>query len=208
MCQKKGAFIITLRPYYAQRVKNDQNTENGEIIKINKMWKRWKNENHQNAKSEEMKKWKNSTSWKSVKIGGGMSLKGVNVTLCEIRGIWSGHFCKTAWTPVFCVFGLRTGFHNFWWFLTLFTHFKFSLFDDLWFSDFVNFVDFWFLSILMILLICDFWWFLVNFCCWHYFWSLFVSKLGAPMMTHFLPSIPALPLSPLLVVKFDHILWH
>jgi len=33
-----------------------------------------------------------------------------------------------------------------------------------------------------------------------------MSKLGAWFMTHFCPREPALPLSPLLVVKFDHIL--
>ena len=39
-----------------------------------------------------------------------------------------------------------------------------------------------------------------------YFVSLFVTKLGASIMTRFSSGKPALPLSPFLVVKFDHYL--
>jgi len=71
--------------------------------------------------------------------------------------------------------------------LSLFQFFSFVTFSH--FDDFHILVIFWF------------WWFLIIFCCWHQFWSIFVSNLSAPMMTHFSPSITALPLSPLLVVK-------
>ena len=81
-----------------------------------------------------------------------------------------------------------------------------SLFDILHFHDFVTFYVF---IIFVILMILTFSWFLINFCCWHHFWSIFVSNLSAPMMTHFSPSKPALPLSPLLIVKlwpvFEHL---
>jgi len=72
------------------------------------------------------------------------------------------------------------------------------------FSDFVNFDDFHFLVfvtfciflIFMFFCFLDFWWFLSLFLVWHEFVSLFVSNLSAWLMTHFLSSKPALPLSP------------
>jgi len=69
-----------------------------------------------------------------------------------------------------------------------------SLFLFFWFLLFLHFVDFCqFLSLFIVV---------------DDFWSIFVTKLGASTMTHFSPSISALPLSPLLVVKFDLILCH
>jgi len=67
------------------------------------------------------------------------------------------------------------------------------------FFSFVTFSLFLIFSILMIFM---FWWFLVNFCCWHHFWSFIVSILGAWFMTHFSPRISALPTIPILVVKY------
>ena len=98
----------------------------------------------------------------------------------------------------FGVFGVPPLFSLF---LSLFNFLIFVILVIFDFLVFVTFDDFWFLSILVIFDFVDFWWFLVIFCCWHQFWSFFDTKLGAPMMTHFLPSISALPLSPLLVVK-------
>jgi len=72
-----------------------------------------KMEKHKNTKSDKMKIIKIDHNMKNGQKRGGMSLNGVNVTLRVFRAIWWGHFCQTAWTPVFCVFGLRTGFHDF-----------------------------------------------------------------------------------------------
>jgi len=95
-----------------------------------------------------------------------------------------GHFLTLFWS-LFHDFDFVT----FWWFSfsTFYHFFTFSLF--------LIFALFWFWW---------FWWILVNFCCRHHFWPLFVTKLGASMMTHFSSGKPALPLSPLLVVKMCH----
>jgi len=89
-------------------------------------------------------------------------------------------------------------------FFTIFVTFSlfwFFTFDDFHFLHFVTFSLFLFFWFLLFFDFVDFWWFLVIFCCWHCFWSIIVSVLGASIMTHFSPSISALPLSPLLVVK-------
>jgi len=72
--------------------------------------------------------------------------------------------------------------------------------------DFLDFVTFSLFHFFLFLMICNFWWFFVIFHVWHHFWSIFVSVLGALVMTHFLSSKPALPLSPFLIVNFDLIL--
>jgi len=134
------------------------------INKIRKSDKIQKSENRQKAKSEKMKMMKNVSWHKNGQKRGGMSLKGVNVTLRVFRAIWWGHFCQTAWTPVFCVFGLRMGFHDFWPFLTLFWwFFSFAFFTFWWFwfshfchfftfYHFLDFDDFWVLSFFVIFL--------------------------------------------------------
>jgi len=80
-----------------------------------------------------------------------------------------------------------------------------SIFDHF---NFVTFSLFHVFLIFMFLMFCKFWWFLSLFYVCVSFVSLFVTNLGASMMTHFSPSITALPLSPFLVVKlwpiFDH----
>jgi len=79
-------------------------------------------------------------------------------------------------------------FFTFWWFWFLcFCHF-------LHFLHFLDFVTF------LILLIFDT--FLSLFYVGDEFWSIFVSVLGASIMTHFSSSKPALPTIPILVVKF------
>jgi len=85
-----------------------------------------------------------------------------------------------------------------------FSLFHFVDFDDFQFSSFVTFSLFLIFWFFMFFCFDDFCHFFVIFYVWDDFWSLFVTKLGASMMTHFSPSVPALPLSPLLVVKFDH----
>ena len=102
-----------------------------------------------------------------------MSLNGVNVTLRVFRAIWWGHFCQTAWTPVFCVFGLRTGFRHFWRFLTLFSLFLilyFVTFCVFHFLVFVTFVTFCILSILTLFHVFDDF---VNFMFFYSFSSFF-----------------------------------
>jgi len=102
---------------------------------------------------------------------------------------------------------ILTIFGVFWkWHFFHFFDFDFSLFDDFWFCRFLIFVTFSLFHFFLFLSFIDFWSIFVIFCVWDDFWSIIVSKLSAPMMTHFSPSIPALPLSPVLVVKFHHIL--
>ena len=114
----------------------------------------------------------------------------------------------------------KCGFWSFKWhfglfqggqFLMFFSLFHFSIFYILMIFDFIIFCV---LSLFAFYWFCRFWCFvnfdqfLSLFILWHHFVSFFVTNLGASMMTHFSPSIPALPLSPLLVVKlwpiFDH----
>jgi len=95
-----------------------------------------------------------------------------------------------------------TLFWSFFWFYIL------SLFPLFHFVDFVTFLLFLIFVFFLFFHFVDFWSFFVIFLVVDYFLSLFVSKLGACFMTHFCSSKPALPLSPLLVVKFDLILWH
>ena len=80
--------------------------------------------------------------------------------------------------------------------------FYFSVFSLFLFFDFVTFITFFIFHIFLFLCFLDFWSFFTVFLVFVTFWSFFVVKLGAPMMTHFSSSKPALPLSPLLVVKF------
>jgi len=143
-----------------KRVKKWANLKNTKIDKINKIIKRWKSENRQNDKSDKMQ---NQKKWSKHEMGqkrGGMSLNGVNVTLRVFRAIWWGHFCHSAWTPVFCVFGLRTGFHDFWWFLMIFDDFYFLTFVDF---VFFHFLDFWCFLIFVIFSLFVFCWFLMIF---------------------------------------------
>ena len=81
--------------------------------------------------------------------------------------------------------------------------FTFSWFQIYHFSDFCifEFCHFLCFLIFLILSLFNFWWFLSKFYCCDEFLIIFVSKLGASTMTHFSPSKPALPLSPILVVK-------
>jgi len=121
-----------------------------------------------------------------------------------------GAFLPNRMDPRLLRFRPKNGFSRFLTiFDTFFVFFQFCIFSILVIFDFLVFVTFSVFLIFSILMIFWFWWFLSDFCCWHQFWSFFVSNLGASMMTHFSPSIPALPLSPILVVKFDHIfdLW-
>jgi len=113
---------------------------------------------------------------------------------------------KCRFWPFIWHFGHFRGGSIFDTFLIIFHVFILSLFHDFDFLVFVTFDDFWFLSFLHFFCFTDFWSILLIFCCWHHFLLIIVSVLGAPIMTHFLSSKPALPLSPILVVKFDHIL--
>jgi len=89
-----------------------------------------------------------------------------------------------------------------------FSDFHFLTFMILSLFHFFSFDDFITFSVFSILMIFNFWWFLIIFCCWHQFWSIFVTILGAWFMTHFFSSKRLLPLSPFLVVKFDLIFDH
>jgi len=103
------------------------------------------------------------------------------------------------------ILAILRGGHFFTLFLC-FSLFWFSHFDDFWFSAFCLFSLFLIFMFFLFFDFVDFWSFFVIFLVCVDFWSFIVIKLGASMMTHFLSSKPALPLSPLLVVKFDHYL--
>jgi len=94
----------------------------------------------------------------------------------------------------FGLFRVLSLFHYF----SCFAFCDFVNFDDF---DFVDFLTFWVFRFFLFFCFVDFCQFLINFCCWVDFWSFFDTKLCASMMTHFFSSEPALPLSPLLVVK-------
>jgi len=123
-------------------------------------------------------------------------------------GPGGSEFTKCRFWSIIWHFGHFGGVSIFDTFLSLFQFCIFTILSLLCFSDFVTFWVFMILSIFSFSAFHEFWWFLVNFCCWHRFWVIFVSKLSASMMTHFCSGKPALPLSPLLVVKFDLILCH
>jgi len=100
-----------------------------------------------------MEKWKKDQNMKKCQKRGGMSLKRQNVTLRVFRAIWWGHFCQTAWTPVFCNSPSKSMFWHFWPFFTLFSLFPiliFVTFDDFDFLYFVTFVTFCIFLILII----------------------------------------------------------
>jgi len=89
---------------------------------------------------------------------GGMSLKGGNVTLRVFRAIWWGHFCQTAWTPVFCNSPSKSMFWHFWPFFDIFWWFwvlHFIIFFTFPFSDFVTFSGFCIFSILTLFHVFD-----------------------------------------------------
>jgi len=110
---KNDRLLHYIKALLHKRGKNGQNWKITKIDKIIKSDKSDKIENVKIIKSDKTKKCKNVSKCENGQKRGGMSLKGVNVTLRVFRAIWWGHFCQTAWTPVFCVFGLRMGFHDF-----------------------------------------------------------------------------------------------
>jgi len=162
-----------------------ENAQNGEM---------WNDENAKTCKNSPsdpphvifgLKTGSRGTPWNSKSAGPG----GSDFAKCQFWSfIW--HFGHFGGVSIFDTF------------LTLF---HFSIFIILLIFDFLLFVtfdDFWILSILVFSCFDDFCQFLINFCCWHHFWSIFVSNLGASIMTHFSSSKPALPTIPILVVKF------
>jgi len=122
-------------------------------------------------------------------------------------GPGGSEFTKCRFWPFIWHFGVFRGGSIFDTFFTLFHDLHFITFSLFAFYHFCIFVTFYIFSILAFLCFVEFWWFLSNFCVWHHFWSIFVSVLGAWIMTHFSPGVPALPTIPILVVKFNHILW-
>jgi len=129
------------------------------------------------------------TPWNSKSAGPG----GSDFTKCRF---WSfkWHFGVFGVPPLFSLF------------LSLFQFCIFTILSLFCFSDFVTFSLFLIFHFFLFLCFDEFWSIFVIFYCCDVFLSLFVSNLGASMMTHFSSSIPALPLSPFLVVKFDHYL--
>jgi len=125
-------------------------------------------------------------------------------TLCEIRAAWSGVFSIPGGTtgPGFKAENDMGGVRRRILITFLCFHFfSFIILSLFVFFDFHVFVTFSLFLVFLILLFFTFSWFLINFCCWHHFWSIFVSNLSACFMTHFISRKGALPLSPLLVVK-------
>jgi len=118
----------------------------------------------------------------------------------KMPGPGGSDFAKCQKVPFIWHFGLFRVFDIFDVF-SLFHFFILLIFVDF---DFVTFSLFLVFHFFLFLMICIFWCFLSLFCVRDEFWSIFVSVLGASMMTHFSPSIPALSLSPLLVVKKWH----
>jgi len=119
------------------------------------------------------------TPWNSKNAGPG----GSDFTKCRFWSfIW--HFGHFGVPPLFSLF------------LSLFHFLNFIILSLFAFSDFVTFSLFLILSILAFLCFDDFWHFFIIFHVGDWFLSLFMSKLSASLMTHFSPSISALPLSP------------
>jgi len=161
-----------------------------------------KHKNDQNAKTQKVTKLKNQNMTKKVSKNDPPSKR----PKCHLNG-QNRHFAKSEPPgPAFfqslgvprdpilrpkMTWGGSDG--EFW---HTFSVFDFSILSFLSLFHFLHFVTFSLFLIFSILMIFTFWWFLVNFCVWHYFWSFFDTKLGASMMTHFSPSKPALPLSP------------
>ena len=106
-------------------------------------------------------------------------------------------FHKVSKSAIYLTFWPFSGFWHFWCFFT-FLVFDFVTF---WWFQFCAFCHFLCFSLFPVFVFCHFLSFFVIFCVSDEFWSIFVTNLSAPMMTHFLSSKPALPLSPLLVVK-------
>jgi len=110
-------------------------------------------------------------------------------------------FTKCRFWPFIWHFGLFEGGSLFSLFLSLFHFSIFCILSLFHFLVFVTFSLFPFSWFFLFLWFVDFWSFFVLFLVVDHFLSLFVTKLGASIMTHFSPSISALPLSPILVVK-------
>jgi len=177
------------------------------MTKTSKSRKCKNQQNHKNTKSEKVSKWKIMKVIKKVSKNEVPPKR----PKCQING-QNRHFAKSEPPgPAFfqslgvprdpilrpkMTWGGSDG--EFWHTFSDFHFCILSLFLFLSFSDFIIFSLFLVFSILMIFC---FSWFLVNFCCCDDFWVIFVSKLSAPMMTHFISRKGALPLSPLLVVK-------
>jgi len=161
-----------------------------------------------NMKINKMIKWKTSKLIKKHQKTGGVNFglkTGSRGTPWNRKSAQPGgsDFAKCQKVPFKWHFGLFQGgviFCHFFTFLIL----HFVIFMILWFSDFVTFSLFHFFLFFHFSCFVDFCWFLLIFCCCDQFVSFFVTILGAWFMTHFSSSKPALPLSPLLVVKFDH----
>jgi len=110
-------------------------------------------------------------------------------------------FAKCQKWPFIWHFGLFQGGSIFDTFLSLFHFLIFIILSLFCFSVFVTFCVFLIFVFLHFLCFVDFCQFLLIFICWHRFLIIFEWNLGASMMTHFYSGKPALPLSPLLIVK-------
>jgi len=193
-------YAITIRPYYTKE-RNWKNVMSSQNVNLHIYENINFSQNGQNEKGENascdhflplrmggsdfgLKTGSRGTPWNSKNAGPG----GSDFTKC--------HFWPFIWH-----FGVFEGGSIFDTFFIIFHFSVLSLFDDFDFLSFVTFRVFVFFHFFLFLCFDDFCHFLTLFCCWHQFWSIFVSKLGASIMTHFSPSIPVLPLSPLLVVK-------
>jgi len=195
--------VIAIRPYYTLP-QNDQN------MKMHKFIKHQKWQKHQNDKMQNVNFYHFKTS-KIVKNRGGpiSALKPGPVVppgtqkvpdqAARIsQSVSFGHLSD--------ILAILRGGHFLTLFWSLFHDFNFITFCTFSFSYFCHFFTFSVFLILSLFHFLDFWSFFVIFHVWHQFWSLFVLKLGASMMTHFSSGKPALPLSPLLVVKLWPIL--
>jgi len=185
--------------------------KNGTFIKMSLPPQLWK---HKNAQNDEMQNDENGnhdqnspSATPPLDFGLKTGSRGTPWN-SKSAGPGGSDFTKCQFWPFIWHFGLFQGGSIFDTFLSLFQFYIlliFSLFD---FLVFVTFSLFLIFSILHFFCFVDFWSFLLIFSWWHHFWSFFVTNLSAPIMTHFLSSKPALPLSPILVVKFDLILDH
>jgi len=156
-----------------------------------KTWNSLKSPKHENAQNQKTGK---SSKWKIRKVMKKVSKNEVpqKRPKCHLNG-QNRHFAKSEPPgPAFfqslgvprdpvlrpkMTWGGSDG--EFWHSFSIFHFFIFCILSLFVFFSFDDFVTFSLFLIFLILVFFTFWWILVNFCCWHHFWVIFVSKLSA-----------------------------
>jgi len=198
---------ITLRPYYIKQ-RHVTNVNFTKMCNLSLYWKHKIHQNaqitnHENANHDHFLPLRN----RGVDFGLRIGSRGTPWN-SKSAGPGGSDFTKCRFWPFIWHFGLFEGGSLFHTFLSLFLISIFIILSLFHFLHFVTFSVFLIFDFFLFLCFDEFCHFFIIFNVWHHFWSIIVVKLSAQMMTHFLSSKPALPLSPLLVVKlwpnFDH----